>query len=204
MLARLEERTDSLSEPIRREARPVLRSLKARRRKAYADLLEAMRGERYVRLLDRLVEASREPRLMAQAELPAREVLRELVRQPWRSLRRAVKAVGDRPTDEDLHGVRIRAKRCRYAVEAAAPVLGKRAAAFADAAAGLQDVLGELNDAVVAEAWLRDWSFRRQSAPAVFAAGELAGLERALGERSRRRWRRAWSKLDSPKRRSWL
>jgi CHAD domain-containing protein len=100
--------------------------------------------------------------------------------------------------------VRIRAKRCRYAAEAVAPVVGKRAAAFADLASDLQDVLGELNDAVVAEAWLRDWSSRRRSATAAFAAGELAGLERALGEKSRRRWRRAWAKLDKPKRRSWL
>jgi CHAD domain-containing protein len=115
-----------------------------------------------------------------------------------------VGALEGSPTDEDLHGVRIRAKRSRYAAEAAAPVLGKRAAAFADAAAGLQDVLGELNDAVVAEGWLREWSSRRRSAAEAFAAGELAGLERALGEKSRRRWRRAWRKLDTPKRRSWL
>jgi CHAD domain-containing protein len=204
MLARLEERTLALSEPIRRDARPVLRSLRAARRKALADLLEAMHGERYVRLLDRLVDAARTPQLTPRADLPARDELREVVRQPWRSLRRAVGALEGSPTDEDLHGVRIRAKRCRYAAEAAAPVLGKRAAAFADSAAALQDVLGELNDAVVAERWLHEWSSRRRSAGEAFAAGELAGLERALGERSRRRWRRAWAKLDSPKRRSWL
>jgi CHAD domain-containing protein len=204
MLGRLEERSAVLSEPVRRDAVPILRSLKAGRRKAYAELLDAMRSDRYVRLLDRLVEAAREPRLTPRAELPAREVAPDLVRQPWRSLHRAVNGLGRRPTDEELHGVRIRAKRCRYAAEAVAPVVGKRAATFADLAADLQDVLGELNDAVVAEAWLRDWSSRRRSGPVAFAAGELAGLERAQGEKSRRRWRRAWAKLDTPKRRSWL
>ena len=52
--------------------------------------------------------------------------------------------------------VRILAKRWRYAAEACAPTLGKRTRKLADAAKNLQDVLGELNDAVVAERWLRD------------------------------------------------
>ena len=70
----------------------------------------------------------------------------------------AVKKLGDPPTDEDLHSVRIGAKRCRYAAEAVAPTIGKRARTFARAAADLQQVLGDHHDAVVAEGWLRDWA----------------------------------------------
>jgi CHAD domain-containing protein len=54
--------------------------------------------------------------------------------------------------------VRILAKRCRYAAEAYAPLLGKRTHRLASTARELQDVLGELNDVVVAERWLLDWA----------------------------------------------
>ena len=127
-----------------------------------------------------------------------------MVQRPWRSLRRRVGTLDDPPADEDLHSVRIRVKRCRYAAEAVAPALGKRAFAFAAAAAALQDVLGDHNDAVAAEAWLGEWASRRRSVNEAFAAGELAGLERARAQRTRRRWRKTWAKLDAPKLRAWL
>jgi CHAD domain-containing protein len=107
-----------------------------------------------------------------------------------------VEALGDQPTDEELHAVRIRAKRARYAAEAAAPVLGKHTRAEAAAAAKLQDVLGEQRDAVVAERWLRAQVRTSRSVPTAFAAGELAGLERAAATRARKRWRKAWKKLS--------
>jgi CHAD domain-containing protein len=97
--------------------------------------------------------------------------------------------------------VRIKAKRCRYAAEAGVAYLGKRAAAFAEAAAGLQTVLGDVNDAVVAEAWLRRWARGKRSA-AVFAAGELAGLERAAAAKPRAAWPSTWKKLVSARPRS--
>ncbi len=204
MIAGLEDRIHVLTESNRLAARPVLRSLKTGRRRAQASLLAAMRGDRYIFLLDRLVEASRTPQLTSEADRPAREVLPEVVQGPWRSLRRVVRTLDDSPADEDLHRVRIRVKRCRYAAEAVAPALGKRATAFAAAAAALQDVLGEHNDAIAAETWLGEWASRRRSVSEAFVAGELAGLERARGQRTRRRWRKTWAKLDAPKLRSWL
>jgi CHAD domain-containing protein len=115
-----------------------------------------------------------------------------------------VKALGDVPTDEELHDVRIKTKRVRYAAEAVTPLIGRQARAFADAAAGLQEVLGRLNDAVVAETWLREWARGSRSMQGVFAAGELAGLERAAAQRDRARWQKAWKELSSPRLRSWM
>ena len=91
--------------------------------------------------------------------------------------------------------MRIRTKRARYASEAVAPVLGKRAGAIAAAAADLQDALGEHHDAVVAEQWLRNWARTSRSITGAFAAGELAGLERASAARAKRRWRKTWKAL---------
>jgi CHAD domain-containing protein len=82
--------------------------------------------------------------------------------------------------------------------------VGKRARAFAAAAADLQEVLGDLNDAVVAEGWLRDWAQGSRSPSGVFAAGELVALERADAARDRARWKKTWRKLAAPKLRSWM
>jgi CHAD domain-containing protein len=103
-----------------------------------------------------------------------------------------------------LHKVRIKAKRCRYAAEAIAPLVGQRAAAFAKAAATLQDVLGEHQDAVVAEAWLRSSAVKSRAVRTAFVAGELAGLERAAAEAAAARWRRAWRKLRKSSPERWL
>ncbi len=115
-----------------------------------------MESPRYVALLERLIEAARQPQCRKAADAPAAEVVPGLVAGPWRKLRKAVDALPPNPPDADLHQIRILAKRTRYAAEAAAPLVGKKAKAFAVAVAELQEVLGDHQDAVVAEAWLRD------------------------------------------------
>jgi CHAD domain-containing protein len=57
--------------------------------------------------------------------------------------------------DTGWHAVWIRAKRCRYAVEAVAPVFGRQAGRFAAAIAAVRDILGDHQGTVVAETWLR-------------------------------------------------
>jgi CHAD domain-containing protein len=205
MLERMRERAGLLPERTPRDAVPVLATLERDRDAAHAELLETLRGERYLALLDRLVEAAGTPALAGDdPDASALDLVPGLVRRPWRSLARSVKGLPDSPSDEELHAVRIRAKRFRYAAEAAAPVVGKDARKLARAAAGLQEVLGDLNDAVVSEAWLREWTRATTSTRRAFAAGELAGLDRAAALEARARWPKAWKRLSSPKLRSWL
>jgi CHAD domain-containing protein len=203
MLERMRIRAASLPEPSAPGARRVLAALERERDVAFDDLREVIGSDRYLSLLDLLVQAAREPALAGDADLSAKEVLPGLVERPWKKLAKAVKVVGDSPADEELHRIRIKTKRCRYAAEAVAPVLGKRARAFASRASDLQDVLGEYNDAVVAESRLRDWSTRARSREALFAAGELAGLERAAGDAAREGWRKAWKKVASREPQTW-
>jgi CHAD domain-containing protein len=204
MLERMRRRSALLPEPSSRGTARLLATLEAARDDAHTELLSTLRSERYVALLDRLVAAAKTPLLLLEADLPAPAVLPALVRRPWRSLAKRVKALSDVPTVEELHDVRIRTKRVRYAAEAVGPLFGRQARAFAGAAADLQEVLGDLNDAVVAESWLRDWARRSRSMQGVFAAGELAGLERAAADRSRSRWEKAWRQLASPRLRTWM
>jgi len=195
LLERMRKQASSLPPASADGAAGVLSTLEQARDAAHVELLDVLRGERYVALLDRLVEAARSPALLLEADLPASGSLAGLARRPWRKLRRSVSGLSHPPTDEELHGVRIPTKRCRYAADALEPVLGKRARVFARAAADLQDVLGDFNDAVVAERWLREWAAHTRSPRAAYAAGELAGLEHAAGQATRKRWRKAWREL---------
>src|SRR5262245_18991170 len=88
-----------------------------------------MEEPRYSRLLDDLVAAAQAPAVLPQAAGLAAEAAPPLVAKAWRKLKKAVKRAGATPTDESLHRIRVRAKRARYAAEAAEPVVGKPARA---------------------------------------------------------------------------
>ncbi len=204
MLERMRTHAAQLPQVDARGATPMVTTLESARGEAHSRLLETLRGGRYLALLDRLVDAANAPALLLEADLPAPAVLPALVRRPWRRLAGRVKALAEPPLDEELHAVRIEAKRVRYAAEAAAPLLGRQARSFARAAAALQEVLGDLNDAVMAERWLRSWADEGRSTLAAFTAGELATVERAAAQEARARWHKAWKDLASPKLRAWM
>jgi CHAD domain-containing protein len=167
-------------------------------------LLDTMGTERYVALLDRLVEAAARPSLLPAAGGAAAAVLPRLVRRPWRQLRRQARALAQEASDEDLHLLRIRAKRCRYASEAVAPVVGRRATSLARALAVLQDVLGEYHDAGVAAEWLREHGDASGEGSGVqFTAGQLWGREQVAAEQARALWWDAWRAASAKRLRSW-
>ncbi len=203
LIDRLDAKAHTLTGDDRPIAERVVSRLRAHRASARAELVDAMRSDRYIALLDRLVQAAVAPVLVAAAADPARDVLPRLVRRPWDKLAAAVDDLGDDPPDEDLHGVRKRAKQCRYAAEAAVPVIGKPAARFAEAVEAVQEVLGEHQDAVTAELWLRD-ARKVAPAPETFVLGELAGLERVDAARSREQWPDTWRSARRKRLRSWL
>jgi CHAD domain-containing protein len=133
----------------------------------------------------------------------ADRVVPALVQRPWRHLGRAVDALGPAPEDAALHRVRILAKRGRYACELAIPVAGKDARRLGEAIASLQGVLGDFNDAVVAEAWLRGVARHVSPAQAV-VVGQLIAAERQLADAGRAGWRPAWKAASAKRLRKWL
>lgn len=180
----------------------LLGHLAGQAQQARAVMLGALRGARYDALLEALVEAAHHPRFAATGPQPATGLVATLVRGPWRRLARAARALGASPSDEALHRVRILAKRCRYAAEAVVPVAGQRAERFASVIARIQTVLGDHQDTVVAEAWLR------AAATAVpesgVAAGELIAGQRAHRARLRARWPATWATASDKTLRGWL
>jgi CHAD domain-containing protein len=183
----------------------VVSSLEGVRTDAQRRLLETLESQRYVDLLSALVSAANAPALRSRASAPAVDVVPALVRKPWHKLEKHVSSLGASPTDEELHETRIRAKRVRYAAEAAAPVVGKPARTFARAAAALQEVLGDLNDAVVTAAWLETWANSERRDPAAErSARMLADAEREAAVSIRSQWLVAWERLAGPELRSWM
>lgn len=198
------------AKPSHREAlQPLWDELEARRVSARHTLSTALDSARYRALCDALVEGARAPVLTLSALGACRDVLPGLVRSAWKSLAAAGRRVRRDDPDETLHEVRIRAKRARYAAEAVAPALDEATASqalkFARAAAGVQAVLGEHQDAVVARAEVEQATSRHPEAPnRKRAVAEIVRAQNRAARKARRAFRKAWNALDRKKRRTWM
>jgi CHAD domain-containing protein len=201
LLERLRERAKTLPPSDLRSAGSLLHTLEEEIETLRTKLMAELSSLRYIDLLDRLVIAAHAPATLPEADEPASKVLPPMAAGPWRRLRSAVKQLPETPTDPELHRIRILAKRARYAAEAVAPVAGKAAEAFARAAAKLQTILGEHQDSVTAQAWLRS---ARISGRRAFVAGELIAMEHVAAEDARSRWLKIWKALDQKSLRTWM
>jgi CHAD domain-containing protein len=184
-------------------------ALEARREQARTTLLGALRTARYVELLDRLVEAATSPPLTPEADAPAGAALPPLVRRSWTKLRKEAKKLNADSPDEAYHRVRVLAKGARYGAEAIGPALGgkrdKAARQFAKRAAELQDVLGELQDSVVARERINEVARAHPKSGAFnLAAGRLLERELHDGLVHRARFPGVWQRLDRKKHSSWM
>jgi CHAD domain-containing protein len=167
------------------------------RRAAHARAIAALRGERYLALLQELERTARAP-LVRSASV----ALDGIARTEFRRLRAAARRITDASTDHEVHALRIRGKRARYAAELAETAVGKRARRFLRHAKRFQDVVGEHQDAVVAEEHLRELA-ERGGLQAAFAAGRLAEQQRIRRRRARARLAEAWAEVDRAGRRAW-
>jgi CHAD domain-containing protein len=169
---------------------------------AHARALEALDGVRYFRLLDALEALFAAPPFAPLASKPAVKVIPRMVQRDVKRLRTAAQearrhaaGTGDHPA---LHEARKDGKRLRYAAEAAAPVNPKQAARLADAAHGIQKVLGDHQDSVVTRELLR-----RLGAEAFtlgengFSYGRLHALEQSAALEAEARFHREWKKFPA-------
>lgn len=185
--------------------------LAARQTEALAAVEQALGTDRYLTLLDALIEAAQRPPLTALAAASAREVLPRLVAGPWRRFAYGAGGVGgaadltQQAPDEQWHAVRVNAKRARYAIDAVAEVIGGDAKRLAKRLASVQDLLGEHQDAAVAAAtWLAIARSDPDDHSLAVAAGRLYERERAAIRRVRSRFPEAWQAASRRKLVSWL
>ena len=201
LLERLRAHASGLPPRDRTAGAKILALVAARREQAMQRLRVTIHESRYIELLKRLVEAARAPQLAPIAAESGLLTLPPLVASLWRNVDAMVDGFGPDPSDEQLHRLRIRAKRCRYAAESVAPVAGKRARSFARAAEELQGVLGEHHDAVVAAQWLRE---EAAAGPLTYVAGQFTALELAAAAATRARWPDTWRAFGRKKLRAWM
>ena len=148
---------------------------RAEHQRRVARLLDS---SRYARVRRRLARLSQDPGLGALGRTSAAVVFTPVL---WGATCAYLEAIGDPAgwrSDEDLHLVRIGSKKCRYNYEIGAQFLGPAAREVARHLEGIQDVLGQLHDRMVAMAFLDELGSSDR-------AGER-GVRMAMGAEMRR------------------
>ncbi len=161
----------------RADGQPLIEALHRERDAARATMLEDLSSDRYLQLIERLSHAADDlPVVHEHASLIT------LAHSEYRKVRKTVKRLGALPTDADLHAARIKVKRLRYTAETAADVDGADLRSVIKQTKRLQTLLGDHQDAHVAEERLR--GLLQTDLP---VATRLAGSRLIERERIRRR-----------------
>jgi len=172
---------------------------------AHEAVAAALDSERYVRLLDDLVDAAMHPRTNDRGNSACNEVLPPIVKQSWdRLAKRVNRAIAAGEDPHSFHRARIAAKRTRYLAEALAPVFGKPAARFAGEVEKVQEVLGEHQDAVVAGELLRRVVEAPRVGRAAFTLGVLHAQQQTEAADARARFTALWPGVAKSKHRRWV
>jgi len=187
--AYLRAEAETLDDGDRTTLEPIFSALESDRAAARAEALSVMQSERYLALLGAL---GAPPQLLAGAGAVSLEAIaaREL-----KKLRKTVRRAEAEGSDELLHKARIRAKRLRYVAETLGEdSIVRRAKAF-------QDVVGEHQDAVVAEERLRALAARVPEA--ALSLGLLIERQRGRRERMRGDVPKSWRRLRRAATKAW-
>ncbi|MEV7283968.1 CYTH and CHAD domain-containing protein [Streptomyces sp. NPDC093252] len=154
----------------------------ARRGGSRRRLIAVLDGRRYLALLGALDALLAEPPLLEPAAGDPAKVIAKAVRKDFDKLAVLVdQALGLPPgPDRDfaLHEARKKAKRARYAAEAAVPALGGPAGGLVKSMKAVQSLLGDHQDSVMTREALRDLARQAHTAgESAFTYGVLYGRE---------------------------
>jgi CHAD domain-containing protein len=169
----------------------LLAALESEREADRERMLACLDEPRFVALVRRLESETAAPRLVAEGGS-----LRDLARREFRRLRKAVRRLGADPPDDALHATRISVKRARYAAELAERSVGRPAAVVIRDCKALQDVLGDHQDAAVAEARIRALAGPRTRADRALAAGRVIERQHERRRVARAAFPDAWRTLE--------
>ena len=146
LLAYFREQFQDFSATEQRSCQSILHNFEDQRSIARAGLLEGLCSDRYLDLLNHFEDS-----LTHLPFQPSSLTIVDVTRNTFHKLRDFVNSLNGVYPKSQLHRIRILLKRTRYAAELAEPLLGKRAKRFLQQAKPLQDLLGQHQDAVVAE-----------------------------------------------------
>ena len=178
---------ETLNESDRAALERVFPALEADRAAAREEALGVMQSVRYAALLEALAS----PPQLLEGDVS----LDSIAARELKKLRKTVERAERDGSDEQLHKARIQAKRLRYVAEALGEErVVRRAKAF-------QDVVGEHQDAVVAEERLRALAARVPEA--ALPLGLLIERQRGRRDRMRDGVPKSWKRLRRAAESAW-
>ncbi|MFI9241774.1 CHAD domain-containing protein [Streptomyces sp. NPDC053086] len=171
----------AVSGPVRRR---LTTWASARHSSVHGHLVAILDSARYLALLDSLDALLADPPLRKKAARKPEKVLAKAARKDFAKVSRLVTEALDLPPGEEcdvaVHQARKKAKRTRYAGEAAVPALGGPARSLAKSMKSLTSRLGEHQDSVMARRTLRELAAVAHAAgESTFTYGLLYGREEA-------------------------
>ena len=182
-----------------RDRRPLerfLRHLQSDRAQAQQTLLDEMQSARYVGFVSKLRDAADAP-----AVVNLKYTLTDAAARQFRKLRKTVRRLKRSPSAAELHRVRIRTKRARYAAELAER--DKAVDRFVKAAIRFQDLLGVHQDAILAERHVEEFLKYGGGRQAAFTAGLLVARAKQRREEVRKEFWSEWKRLKKRGNRAW-
>jgi CHAD domain-containing protein len=211
MLARFEELLAALPDELVLGPVPaeLTRAFAGRGARAREQALAALDSDRYLALLASVDQLLADPPLTGRAGRDARGLLTREVGGAYQRVARAMDTARRAPMGPDrdaaLHEARKSAKRLRYATEAAAPAVGKRARGLLRRLAAVQDLLGAHQDTAVTRATLRELAVAASAEGGNgFTYGLLHAAEAERAGAAQQALPAMWARLSSPRAVGWL
>lgn len=190
-IAYFKGQSDNVKPPDRSAFGRFIDYLQQKRNKVQQQLMRQLRRPRYVALINRLLPAVREPAIVPNNNV----TLPDLAGKAFRKLRKAAKELDDSASSAKWHCVRIRAKRARYAAELAESCAGRPATRFIDQIKLIQDQLGDMQDAVMAEHHLRRFTSKKAGRQSAFLAGQMVEWQRQRRREAKQAFPSVWKKV---------
>jgi CHAD domain-containing protein len=190
LVAHLRSERPRLRPPERRRLKGLLETLEQERPVRREALVRAMESDRYLCLLERIETAANSP-VVTNPDVS----LAKIAGSAFKKVCRAMRNCGKDASDAELHRIRIKGKRTRYAAELAEAVVGKRATRFIYRLKTFQDLLGEHHDALVAEERLRKLLAIPCDPKMAFLLGHLIERQHERRREARRALPKVWKKV---------
>lgn len=179
------------SSPEQRSYQTILKNFEDQRSVARAKLLEGLRSDRYLNLLNHFEDS-----LNHLPFQPTPLTLTEIARTAFHKVQDFANTSDSLFRKFELHHTRRLLKRTRYAVELAEPFLGKRAKRFIQQAKVAQDLLGRHQDAVVAEQRLLAFKQHSRGTGIAYVTGLMVERLRNLQSQVHQQIPKQWEKLE--------
>ena len=191
--ALMQKRAKKLDPQIASKLEPLFEEMRVRRAKAAQTLAKALSSRRFKSLAARL---SGPIAITSRGDVAFGAVSADLFAPMLNSMMRAGTRMHEDPAVDELHRLRKRAKRLRYALEMVRAIDEKQVGGVLKSLEDLQDLLGGFHDAMVAVEWIKQFVTSRELPPEVaFACGALAQAIARSERKLRRTGLKAWHRF---------